>query len=81
MKAKVDKLDINKLTSVPTSLNNLKIKGDDLHVDKWKTVPVYFKISCDVVDDEVVKNTKFNTIKTKVNNLDKLRTKYQIIVV
>ena len=25
---------------------------------------------CDVVDKEVVKNTKFNTLKTKVNNLD-----------
>ena len=26
MKAEVDKLDINKLTNVPTSLNNLKAK-------------------------------------------------------
>ena len=25
----------------------------------------------DVLDNEVVKNTKFNTLKTKVNNLDK----------
>ena len=25
----------------------------------------------DVVDDEVVKNTKFNTLETKVDNLDK----------
>ena len=24
-----------------------------------------------VVDNELVKNTKFNTLKTKVNNLDK----------
>ena len=28
------------------------------------------KIS-DVVDNEVAKNTKFNTVKTKVNNLEK----------
>ena len=25
----------------------------------------------DVVDSEVVRNTKFNTLKTKVNNFDK----------
>ena len=29
------------------------------------------KTLSDVVDNEVVKNTKFNTIKTKVNNLVK----------
>ena len=40
MKAAVDKLDNNKLTNVPTSLNNLKIKVDDLDVGKLKTVPV-----------------------------------------
>ena len=35
-----------------------------------KTVPVDLKKLCDAVDNEVVKNTKFNTLKTKVNNLD-----------
>ena len=25
----------------------------------------------DVIDNEVIKNTKFNTLKTKVNNLEK----------
>ena len=30
LKAEVDKLDINKLTNVPTSLNILKTKVDDL---------------------------------------------------
>ena len=29
LKAEVDKLDINKLVNVPTSLNNLKTKVDD----------------------------------------------------
>ena len=29
------------------------------------------KKSSDVVDDEVVKNTKYNTLKTKVNSLEK----------
>ena len=38
----VYKLDINRLTRVPTSLNNLKTKVSDLDVGKLKTVPVDF---------------------------------------
>ena len=71
MKVEVDKLDINKLTNVPTSLNNLKTKVDDLDVGKLKSVPIDLTKSSDVVDNEVMKNTKFNTLKTKVNNLEK----------
>ena len=40
LKAEVDKLDINKLFDVPTSLNNLKTTVDDLHVGKLKTAPI-----------------------------------------
>ena len=43
LKFEVDKLDINKLTNVPTSLNNLKTKVDDLDLGKLKTVPVDWK--------------------------------------
>ena len=71
MKAEVDKLDIAKLVNVPTSLNNLKAKVNDLDAGKLKTVPLDLKTVSDVVDNEVVKNTKFNTLKTKVNNLAK----------
>ena len=71
MKAEVGKIDINKLVNVSTSLNNLKTKVDDLDVGKWKPVPVDLKKVSDVVDNKVVKNTKFNTLKTKVNNLEK----------
>ena len=74
LKAKVEKLEIAKLVNIPTSLNNSKMKVDDLDVSKLKTVSAYLKklmYLCDVVDKEVVKNTKFNTLKTKVNNLDK----------
>ena len=71
LKAEVEKLDINKLINVTTSLNNLKTKVDDLDVDKLKTVPVDVKKVSDVADNKVVKNTKFNTLKTNVNNLDK----------
>ena len=70
LKAEVDKLDINKLVNVPTSLNSLKTKVDDLDVGKLKTIPVGLKKLSDVVYNEVVKNTKFNTLKTKVNNLE-----------
>ena len=44
LKNEVDKVDINKLVNVPTSLNNLKTKVDYLDVGKLETVPVDFKI-------------------------------------
>ena len=69
MKAEVDKLDINKLVNVPTSLNNLKTKEDDLDACKLKTVPVDLKKLSDIVYNEVLKNTKLIKLKTKVNNL------------
>ena len=71
MKAEVENLDINKLVNVPTSLNNLKTEIDDLDVGKLKTIPVDLKKLTDVLDNEVVKNKKINTLKTKVNNLGK----------
>ena len=43
MKVEVDKLDVNKLVNLPTSLNNLKTKVDDLDTGKLKTVPVDLK--------------------------------------
>ena len=52
-------------------MHNLKTKDDDLDVGKLKTVPENLKKLSDVVDNEVVKNTKFNTIKTKVNSSEK----------
>ena len=59
------------MVNVPTSLNNLKAKVDDLGVSKLKTVPVELKKLSDVIPNEVVKNIKFNTLKTKVNSLKK----------
>ena len=43
LKDVVDKLGINKLVNVPTGLNNLETKVDDLDVGKLKTVPVDLK--------------------------------------
>ena len=57
------------MVNVPTSLNNFKTKVNNLDVNKKKTVPVDLKKLSDVVDNEVVENTKFNPLKTKVNNL------------
>ena len=59
------------MVNVPTSLNNLKIKVDDSHAGKLKTVCVDLKKISDAVDKQVTKNTKFNTLKRKVNKLDK----------
>ena len=36
-----------------------------------KTVPIDLKKISDVVDNDVVKNTELNTLKTKVNRLEK----------
>ena len=64
LKAEIDKLDINKLINVSTSLNDLKTI--DLDIRKLKTVPLDLKKVSDAVDNEGVKNTKLNTLKTKV---------------
>ena len=55
------------MANVPTSLNNFKIKVDDLDLGKSKAAPVDLKKIRDLVDNQVVKNTKFNAINTKVN--------------
>ena len=56
------------MVNIPTSLNNLQT---DLDVGKLKTVPVDLKKLSDIVDNKVIKNTKFTTLKTKLNNLEK----------
>ena len=71
MKAEVKKLNTNKLVNVPTTLNNLETRVDDLHNDKLKAVPVNLKKLSGVGDKQVVKNKKLNTLKTKVNKIDK----------
>ena len=54
-----------------TSLNNLKTRVNNLDVLKLKTDSVDLKKLSNVVDNEVVKNTKFDTLKAKVSNLEK----------
>ena len=57
------------MDNIPTGLNSLKIKVDDFDVGELKTVPIDLKKLSDVVGEEVVKNTRFNKLNTKVNNL------------
>ena len=71
LKPEVDKLEINKLVNVPISLDNLKTKVDDLYVNKLKTVPMNLETLSDAVSKEVVRNTKFNKLNTKLNSLQK----------
>ena len=52
-------------------MNNLKTKVDDLDIGKLKIVPIDLKKLSDAVNNEVIKNKKCNTLKTKVNNLER----------
>ena len=63
MKAEVNKIDINKLTNVRISLDNLRPKQDDLDVYKLKIIHGDLKKISDLVNNQVVKNRKFNTLK------------------
>ena len=49
------------MVNVSTSLDKLKTKEDELYIGKCKTVPVYLKNLSDVVANDIVENTKFNT--------------------
>ena len=57
--------------NIPTSFNDWKTKVEDLDVGKLKTVPVDLKKLNDVVDNKVIENAKFNTLKTTVNSLER----------
>ena len=71
MKDEGDKLGINNLVNVPTSLNNVKAKVDDLDVGELKTLPINLKQLSDAVDKQIDKNAKFNTLEMEVNELDR----------
>ena len=58
-------------SKVPTGLINLKTEVDKLDAGKLKAVPVDLKKLNDVVDKEIVKKTVYNTVNTKVNNLER----------
>ena len=68
LKSEVNELHINTIIIVPTSLNNLKTKIDDIYVGELEIVPVDLKKIDDVVDNKVVKNTKFLHWHNHVNS-------------
>ena len=68
MNAEVGTLD-NKLINLPTGLNKRKTKLDNIDAGNLKTVPVNLKNLSNVVSKDIVKNTKFNKLITKVRNL------------
>ena len=95
IKIKVDlsnyatKADIKNITHVDTSnfalktnLANLKNEVDTLDTDKLKTVPDDLRKLSIVVKNEVIKNTEYNKLVNKVNNIDTsrflLKTKYDV---
>ena len=71
MKDEGDKLDINNLVNIPISFNNVKAKVDDLDFGELKTLPINLKQLSDVVDKQIDKNAKFNTLEMEVNELDR----------
>ena len=63
LKTEVNKLDINKLKSLPNNLSNLKSKEDKLDINKLAPVPVDLGKLRNVVKNEVVKKTEYNDKK------------------
>ena len=79
LKTEVDKLDIDKLKSLPNNLSNLKSKVDKLDIDKLAPVPVDLSKLTNVVKNEVVKKTEYNAkirnIEDKISDITNLATK------
>ena len=73
-----DKLDINKLKSVPSILSNLKSKVDILYVNKLAIVPVGLSKLSDSVKNYVLKKDAYNA-RTKKKHLI-LLTKLQLLL-
>ena len=65
MIAEVDKLKIDKLVYVPTSLNNLKPRVDELDIGKLKFVPSDLKKLSYVIHNEFVEKYKIQHVKEK----------------
>ena len=82
LKTEVDKLDIDKLKSLPANLSNLKSKVDvdKLDIGKLAPVPVDLSTLNNVVKNDVVKKTEYNAakiknIQDKIPNITNLATK------
>ena len=67
--------------ALKTNLANLKTEVDKLDIDKLAPVPVGLSKLTDLVKNDVVKETVYDKLASKVNNIDTndfvLKTKYQ----
>ena len=77
LKTEVDKLDIDKLGSLPNNLSKLKTKVDKLDIDKLAPVPTDLSKLINVVKNEVVKKTEYNAKinEGKIPDISNLATK------
>ena len=67
LKTEADKLDIDKLKSLPNNLSNLKSKVDKLDINKLALVPVDLSKLSNVVKYEIAKETEY---RAKVKNIE-----------
>ena len=76
LKSDVDKLDIDKLKNVTSTLTNLKSKVDKLDVYKLAPVPVDLSKLSDVVKNDVVKKDVYNAkiIEDRIPDITNLAT-------
>ena len=76
----VTHVDVSSFAS-KTNLVSLKTDEDKIDVDKLKTVPADLAKLSDVVKNDVIKKTEYNSLKTKVDNIDSKnfvsKTKYE----
>ena len=69
LKPDVDKLGIYKFKNSPNNLSNFKSKIDKLDIEKLETTPVDLSKLSNVVTSDAVKNTEYNELVQKVNNV------------
>ena len=60
-------MDITKLQTIPTDLNNLKSEINKLNIYKLKTVPIDLKKLSNVADNDIVKRTSYNMLVSKLD--------------
>ena len=78
-------VDVNSFAS-KTNLASLKTEVDKIDADKLKTVPVDLAKLSNAVKNDVIKNTEYTKLVTKVNGIDTtelmvLKIKYLMLVV
>ena len=78
LKTEVDRLDIDKLKSLPSNFSKLKTKVDKLDIVKLVPVPIDLSKLSDIVKNQVVKKaeyyTKIKSIENKIPNISNLAT-------